>query len=822
MLTVVLAGMRARWASLVGGFTALALGVGLVAVMGLGLSATLNAPERAPVRFASAPVVVQGHDRLAVEVRRGPGKAVATAPLDRPQPVDDELLRELRARWSVTTADPGSRSGHPSHDGSSHPSDDGSGHPSDNGSRSGAAGAAGVPGPDAVGVDAPAAEVRALVGDRARVLTGAERRAVDPEAARDARALVALNALLGTAGGVAAFVSVFVVASTFAFAVALRRREYGLLRTAGATPGQVRRMLLAEAAGLGVLASAVGCLLGAWGAPLLARALVDGGVAPSWFTIGTGGAPGQPFHAAHWIAFGTGVTVALAGAVAASRRAGRVGPTAALREADVDTDVLPRGRALCGAALLLAGIGLLAWTGATDPSTLLKRKTYTTQPMLLISGVALLAPLLVRPAARALRLPGAVGTLVRENSAAAVRRTAAVAAPVLVTVALAGTLLGSAATVTAAKAAEARGQTTAAYVTTGRDLPRTGTATGATSVFVRDGAEALVKYGARAVADPAAWASSARLPVVAGDLRNLDDGSIVVNEEFERRTVGEGVEVWLADGSGPVRLRVAAVLARGTGDNGPYVTWANAPDATADRIDGTGPPGEGSGTGHAHKGGTGADRPGTSAAGGAGGAGGAGPAGGPGAHRTGAGAAVAVTSTAPPTTEQTPAPGSAPAPDSTSASTSTSAPGPGPAGGVTRTVDDWAAATHPAMTPQTRLGLLLVLGIALVYTVIALVNTLLMATSVRGPELVALRLAGATRAQVLRVVVGESLLAVGIGTVLGLGVTAVCLGGLGAGLAALSAPVALTVPWGTVGAAAGVCAAVAAAASLLPAWRLTR
>ncbi|MFC8508998.1 FtsX-like permease family protein [Streptomyces sp. NPDC057411] len=699
MLTVVFAGLRDRWTALLGGFVALALGVGLLVVMGVGLSATGRAPERAPERFASSPVVVQGQDHLSVEVRRGPETTVVDAPLDRPQPVDTELLRELRARWTVTVAG----------------------------------------GPDAVGVDAPAGAVRALAGTRARVLTGDERRLADPDAGHDAQARVTLDALLGTAGGVSAFVSVFVVASTFAFAVALRRREYGLLRTAGATPGQLRRMLLAEAACVGVLASAAGCLLGARGAPWLARALVDGGVAPDWFPLAVrDGGTSWPFHAAFW----TGVTVALAGAFAASRRAGRIGPAAALREADVDTDVLPLGRALLGAVLLLGGLGLLVWTYATEPSELLKRKAYTTQPMPLITGAALLAPLLVRPAARAVRLPGAVGMLVRENGAAAVRRTAAVAAPVLMTVALAGTLLGSAATVTGAKAAEAAGQTRAAYVTTGTALPRpTGpgaSATGATSVFVRDGEEALVKYGARAVADPAAWASYARLPVLAGDPRDLDDRSIVVNEEFERHTVGETVEVWRADGRGPVRLRVAAVLARGTGSNGPYVTWANAPGATVDRID--------------------SDRP---------------------------------------------------------------APVPVP-GGTVRSAADWAAATHPTTTPQTRLGLLLVLGIALVYTVIALANTLLMATSVRGPELASLRLAGATRGQVLRAVAGETLLAVGIGAVLGLAVTAVCLAGLGGGLAALAAPVALTVPWSQVAAAVGVCAVAATGACALPAWRFTR
>ncbi|MFE6713608.1 FtsX-like permease family protein [Streptomyces sp. NPDC057695] len=717
MLTVVLSGLRARRASFLGGFLALALGVGLLVTMGLGLSATFHPPERPPQRFASSPVVVQGQDRLTLDVRRGPGTASVAHRLDRPQPVDRELLRELRARWTVTTGDRTPSDPTPAHSPAA---------------------------PDAVGVDAPAAEVRALVGHRAQVLTGDERRRADPDPDRDADALVGVNALLGTAGGVTAFVSVFVVASTFAFAVALRRREFGLLRTAGATPGQIRRLLLAEAAALGVLASAAGCALGAAGAPLLARLLVDGGLAPAWFTVG---GPVWPFHAAFW----TGVTVALAGALAASRRAGKVGPTAALRSADVDTDTLPPGRALLGTGLLLAGLGLLVWTYATDPSALLKRKTYTTLPMLLITGIALLSPVLVRPVARLLRLPGAVGTLVRENSAASVRRTAAVAAPVLVTVALAGTLFGSATGVTHAKDAEAREQTTAEYVAAGPSLrPVTAPAgtvlspTGPTSVFVRDGDAAVVKYGARAVGDPAAFAELARLPVVAGDPRDLDDRSILVNEEFERRRVGETVEVWRADGTGPVRLRVAAVLAVGTGDNGPYVTRANAPGSVTDRIDARG-------------GGTAAVR-------------------------------------------------------ALEAS-----------GGTVGTADAWAAAARPSEgSPQARLGMFLVLGIALVYTVIGLANTLLMATSVRGGELASLRLAGATRTQVLRVVTGEAALAVAIGILLGLAVTALVLGALGAGLAALAVPVVAVFPWGTVGATAGVCAAVAVAASALPAWRLTR
>lgn len=202
MLTVALAALRTRWTALIGTFVALALGVGLIATMGLGLASTFDAPDREPQRFAASRVVVMGTDTLTVPVRRGASTAQVTQRLAHPQPVDNELLGDLRALGPVALAGQATGSG----------------------------------GPDAVGVDAPVAEVRRVVGDRAQVLTGDDRRRADPATERDAEALLTVNALLGTAGGITAFVSVFVVASTFAFAVALRRREFGLLRTAGATP----------------------------------------------------------------------------------------------------------------------------------------------------------------------------------------------------------------------------------------------------------------------------------------------------------------------------------------------------------------------------------------------------------------------------------------------------------------------------------------------------------------------------------------------------------------------------------------------------------
>ncbi|KOG86873.1 hypothetical protein ADK38_28595, partial [Streptomyces varsoviensis] len=68
-----------------------------------------------------------------------------------------------------------------------------------------------------------------------QVLTGDARRAADPRAKEDADAVVGVSSLLGLAAGVAAFVSVCVIASTFSYSVVQRRRELALLRLAGAT-----------------------------------------------------------------------------------------------------------------------------------------------------------------------------------------------------------------------------------------------------------------------------------------------------------------------------------------------------------------------------------------------------------------------------------------------------------------------------------------------------------------------------------------------------------------------------------------------------------
>lgn len=794
MLSIALRTLRARWVTFVGSFVALSLGVGLIAVMGLALASSRDAPEHRPERFAAAPVVVKGRDTLRVPTPIGE----RTSKLPRPQPVPPAAVTALKRLGPVAEdrsfpvraeGGPSDLVGHPWSVARFAPYELGAGRAPRTGSEvvtTGDWAAVGERLRTAHGTvrvvgtvpargfehavfytDAQAARlsplstqlvadtadvtaVRAAVrgSDGVRVLTGDARRLADADPDRDARSLTALNALFGTAGGVTGFVSVFVVASTFAFAVAQRRREFGLLRTAGATPGQLRRMVLAEALLVGVLASAAGCVLGAYGAPWLAGRVVDGGLAPAWFAIGDAV---WPYHLAFW----TGLLVALCGAVAASWRAGRTGPTQALREASVDHGTLTWGRRLCGAALLVAAVATLAHALLTEPGDLLHRKTYVSRPMLLITAVALLSPALVGPLTRLLawlpaRLPGALGLLVRENSTTGVRRTAAVAAPVLVTVALAGSLLGATSTLNEARAQEVARRTTADFVVTADQafdpaalarLRRTPGAdvspTSATAVHVLEDGVALVKSEARA-ADPTLLATTVRLPVTAGRVADLDDDSIVVNEEWARHTVGGRVEVWLGDGTRR-SLRIAAVLATGTGDNGVYVTPANAPGASVDRIDVK--------------------------------------------VRHGAAPAAVATALREAVRQQPQA--------------------------ELLTKSQWIRASYPQTNSTTRLGLLLILGIALLYTGISLANTLLMATSDRTRELASLRLAGATPLQLLRLVGAEALTVVAVGAVLGVLVTFLNLLGMDTALHLLAAPAPLAVPWPALGATTAACAVLA-------------
>lgn len=107
------------------------------------------------------------------------------------------------------------------------------------------------------------------------------------------------------------------------------------------------------------------------------------------------------------------------------------------------------------------------------------------------------------------------------------------------------------------------------------------------------------------------------------------------------------------------------------------------------------------------------------------------------------------------------------------------------------------AATHPGLVVLDRVGLaaagqaqrraqgwpsLIALAVLLAYIAIAVVNTLVMATAARGREFALLQLLGTSRTQVARMMRIESLIVVGVATVVGTLVAVPPQVGIGLGL----------------------------------------
>ncbi|GII28579.1 ABC transporter permease [Planotetraspora mira] len=795
MLTIALSTLRTRLTSFIGTFVALALGAGLIAAMGQVLATTVGSPDRSPQRYAAAPVVVVPDDRLVVNTWQGresaplaesrgvpadlassfsrpvvdrvfpaqlaggppaagrPWSAVRTAPqrlvAGRAPAADDEIAVSAGARAGdrvqVVTAE------------GAEPytvvgvTDAG---PQATVFFTDARAARLSPRIDALALWQPAQEVRAVVGNRAVVLTGQDRVLVDPTRDSDERARNNADTIVGIAAGFAVFIAVFVVSSTFAFAVAQRRREFALLRTVGATRRQVRRMVYGEAGLVAVIASALGAVAGPFASGPILDWLTGLGMAPEWLV---------PSHAT-WpsvVAFTTGVVVAMLGVAMAAHRAGRVHPAEAMREAVVESRAMTWGRWIVGGGLLGSALVSMGVTAVADPSGASNDKSFMPVVMLLVAGVGLLAPAAVRPVASLLaaplaRLRGAGGTVVPAAAAASTRQTAATVAPVLIAVSLAAALLGAAAMTDDAKTAMESAPVRADYVvqptgTAGLDrqlverlraIPGVDVATVApTSVYTLEGATALIQRPTEAV-DPTTLAAMLDLPVIEGSLTDLNDGTIVVSETWERK-LGETVKLWRADGS-EASLKVVGLLGAGAPADS-YITPAHAFSAPVT-------------TAYVKL------RAGTSR-------------------------------------------------DSVDALLKQATTGHN-ARALTKAL--WTDDNGARRNSASRLGLLVVLGIILAYTAIALVNTLLMAASDRTAERGALRLLGATRAQVVRYVVGEALLVVAIGVVLAAGVAAVSLAGLWASLVQIAGPIAISVPWPAIGAVTGGCVVLAVLASVTP------
>jgi putative ABC transport system permease protein len=249
------------------------------------------------------------------------------------------------------------------------------------------------------------------------------------------RMLAAFHLNLTALSLVALLVGVFLVYNTIAVSVVSRREEIGALRALGVTRAQVLGLFLGEATAVAVCGTALGLLLGralAWGALTLTSATV------STLYVATAAAP--PALGADHVLLGVivGLPLSLAAAAVPAREAARVSPLAALRGADrLDSRYRAPVRSVVVALGLLA---LAAWCARRDPVGGLPLGGYAAA-FALVFAAAFLVPAVLYVLGRSGRvlLPpvfGVEGLLANSNLAGAIPRLAVSVAALSVALAM--------------------------------------------------------------------------------------------------------------------------------------------------------------------------------------------------------------------------------------------------------------------------------------------------------------------------------------------------------------------------------------------------
>ena len=226
---------------------------------------------------------------------------------------------------------------------------------------------------------------------------------------------------------VSLFVGAFIIFNTFAIIVAQRTRELALFRALGASGRQVMTSVVIEAVVIGLVSSALGVLFGIGIAILLKGALNAVG-----FEIPASGTVLLTRTFIVSIVVGTVVTVIAA--LVPARRAARVAPIEALREAQDRPGRSLRFRIVSGVVVLALGVAPLLYGLFGRPADALQFVGIGVA--LTFIGVAMLTPLIARPVAAGIGLPirrtGVPGKLGRENSMRNPRRTAATASALMI------------------------------------------------------------------------------------------------------------------------------------------------------------------------------------------------------------------------------------------------------------------------------------------------------------------------------------------------------------------------------------------------------
>ena len=169
-----------------------------------------------------------------------------------------------------------------------------------------------------------------------------------------------LRSTTGLLAAIALFAGAFLIVNTLSMTVTERVRELALLRAAGATRGQIIRIVVAQALALGVAGSLNGLVLGVLLATLLADAMRASGSIqidrPVFSPLMNGGS------------VALGIVVTLVAAIEPARRAASVSPVEALRaQGRAGRTGAARLRWLVAILGVVAVAGSVAFPGGTGP-----------------------------------------------------------------------------------------------------------------------------------------------------------------------------------------------------------------------------------------------------------------------------------------------------------------------------------------------------------------------------------------------------------------------------------------------------------------------
>jgi putative ABC transport system permease protein len=233
--------------------------------------------------------------------------------------------------------------------------------------------------------------VAEVVGSRAEVQTPAASEAPY----NDAVAGVELSFNIG--GACALVVGLFLVYNALSVSVAERRHDIGILRSLGATRGQITGLFTGEALVLGLVGSAVGLPLG-WALAFLAQGLLQGVLSESVMELNASRLPPLTTDTI-LLALAAGTATALLASLVPALQAAREEPAEAVRRAP--TALTWFGRAVHAAVSL----GIIAVGAALVPlrEYLPHRVSSFGAPVLMLLGLLVATPLLAALLARMLQ-----------------------------------------------------------------------------------------------------------------------------------------------------------------------------------------------------------------------------------------------------------------------------------------------------------------------------------------------------------------------------------------------------------------------------------